>query len=114
MVTLYGIKNCDSVKKARRWLTENKIDYEFIDFRENAIDKKLLTSWVMKMGLDVIINKRSTSWRALKDSQKENLNNQNAVDLLAKVPTLIKRPVVTLNGNILVGFSLTRYNELLK
>jgi len=113
MIKLYGIKNCDSVKKALNWFKQNHIEYEFIDFRENRIDKNLLSSWIEKLGLEVILNKRSTNWRLLDDSTKNNINAKNSVDLLSDTPTLIKRPVVTFKDKILVGFDATKYKELL-
>jgi len=114
MLKLYGIKNCDSVKKARNWLKENQFEYEFIDFREHGVDKNLLSHWIAKMGLDALINKKSTSWRSLDASQKDQLNVNNALDLITKLPTLIKRPVVTLDEKILLGFDSKKYHELLK
>jgi len=112
MLKLYGIKNCDTVKKARNWLKENCIEYEFIDFREQGIDKILLSAWINQMGLDAVINKRSTSWRSLDDSQKDNINDKNALDLITAMPTLIKRPVVSLNDKILLGFDSKKYHAL--
>ena len=114
MVKLYGIKNCDSVKKARKWFELNHIEYEFVDFRENGIDKNMLSSWIDKLGLEVIVNKRSTSWRSLDDSQKNNISKENAINLLSDTPTLIKRPVIVLNDNILVGFDAVKYNDFVK
>ena len=113
MIKVYGIKNCDSVKKARKWFELHHIEYEFIDFRENGIDKKLLSSWINSLGLEVIINKRSTSWRSLDDSQKDNISKKSAINLLSDTPTLIKRPVIVLNDKIMVGFDAAKYNEFI-
>jgi len=104
MLTLYGIKNCDTVKKARRWLEDNDIDYQFHDFRQDGLDKKLLSDWLEQLGWETIVNKRSTSWRNLSDKEKNISTNSQAAKLLLANPTLIKRPVVEGNKTLLVGF----------
>jgi len=112
MLTLYGIKNCDTVKKARRWLEEHEVEYQFHDFRQDGLDKKLLSSWVESLGWEKVVNKRSTTWRNLSDKEKEISTNAQAVKLLAINPTLIKRPVVQDNKNLLLGFKEAEYNKL--
>ena len=112
MLNLYGIKNCDTVKKARRWLEDHGIEYQFHDFRQDGLDKKLLSSWVDLLGWETVVNKRSTTWRNLTDKEKEISTNSQAVKLLAANPTLIKRPVVQ-NGNILlIGFKKSEFKNL--
>ena len=112
MTNLYGIKNCDTVKKARRWLEENGVDYQFHDFREDGLDKKLLSSWVEILGWEVIVNKRSTTWRNLTDKDKALSTNTQAIKLLLANPTLIKRPITQSNKLLLVGFKETEFKKL--
>lgn len=109
MIKIYGIKNCDSVKKAQRFLQSNHIDFEFIDFRQKPIDSEILLSFVDQLGWDGLINKRSTTYRNLSDEQKNNIN----LDLVLKNPTLIKRPVLVTDQKISVGFSEKLYAELI-
>ena len=112
MITLYGIKNCDTVKKARRWLESNEVEYQFHDFRQDGLDKKQLTAWVENLGWESVVNKRSTTWRNLSDEEKEISSNAKAVKLLAANPTLIKRPVVVKNKTLLIGFKEAEFQKL--
>lgn len=112
MITLYGIKNCDTVKKARRWLDDNDIEYQFHDFRQDGLDKKQLNGWVEKLGWESIVNKRSTTWRNLTDKEKEITTNAQAAKLLLANPTLIKRPVTQNNKILLVGFKEAEYKKI--
>ena len=109
MIKIYGIKNCDSVKKAQRFLLSNHIDFEFIDFRQKPIDSETLLSFVDQLGWDGLINKRSTTYRNLSDEQKNNITS----DLVLKNPTLIKRPVLVTDQKISVGFSEKLFAELI-
>ena len=112
MITLYGIKNCDTVKKARRWLESNEVEYQFHDFRQDGLDIKQLTAWVENLGWESVVNKRSTTWRNLSDEEKEISSNAKAVKLLAANPTLIKRPVVVKNKTLLIGFKEAEFQKL--
>lgn len=112
MTILYGIKNCDSVKKARRWLDQNDIDYRFHDFRSDGLDPLLIQSWVDNLGWESLVNKRSTTWRNLPDDQKSNLNEKTLVSLLLEQPTLIKRPVLDQLGRLQLGFKETEYQQI--
>ncbi len=112
MLTLYGIKNCDTVKKARRWLEDHDIDYQFHDFRQDGLAKTLLNSWLEQLGWEAIVNKRSTTWRNLSDKEKEITTNAQAAKLLLANPTLIKRPVVEKNKTLLVGFKEAEFKTL--
>ena len=114
MNTLYGIKNCDTVKKARLWLEENKIDYHFHDFRIDGLDISLLKELESTIGWENMLNRRSTSWRLLSDSQKSTLSHNKALTLMLENPTLIKRPVLDTGKKMLIGFKAGNYqNELL-
>ena len=112
MLTLYGIKNCDTVKKARRWLEDHGVEYKFHDFRQDGVDKKQLSNWVESLGWETIVNKRSTTWRNLSDSDKDISSNNQAVKLLLVNPTLIKRPVTQKGKTVLVGFKEAEYKQL--
>ena len=112
MLTLYGIKNCDTVKKARQWLENHGLDYQFHDFRQDGLDKKKLSSWVETLGWEAIVNKRSSTWRNLSDKDKTISTNQQAIKLLLLNPTLIKRPVVQNNKALLVGFKEAEFKKL--
>jgi Spx/MgsR family transcriptional regulator len=114
MHTLYGIKNCDTIKKARKWLEINEIAYQFHDYRRNGLDINLLQKFETQLGWEVLVNKRSTSWRQLGDAQKTNLSRDNVLPLLLQHPTLIKRPILVTTNKTIIGFSATQYqNELI-
>jgi arsenate reductase len=107
-IQLYGIKNCDTVKKALVYLNDHDVNYQFIDFRQNPISKRVLIKMVDSVGWEILINKRSTTYRSLSEEEKSNIN----YDLVLSLPTLIKRPVMVRGENILVGFSEQQYAKL--
>lgn len=111
MTTLYGIKNCDTVKKARNWLDAHNIDYIFHDFRADGLGENQVAEWIEDVGLNVLINKRSATWSALDDVVKGNFEN-NAVKIITEQPTLIKRPLLDIKGKKFVGFSEANYNKI--
>jgi arsenate reductase len=113
MLTLYGIKNCDMVKKARRWLEDHGVEYQFHDFRQDGLEEDKLTNWVEQLGWETVVNKRSTSWRNLSDKDKAISTNQHAIKLLLANPTLIKRPVVQNSKALLVGFNEAEFKKQL-
>lgn len=102
---LYGIKNCDTVKKARTALTDAGAEYRFHDFRAEGIDTATIQGWIDELGLDRVLNKRGTTWRKLDEAAKAGLTPGTAAALMAQHPTLIKRPVIDLGGKLLIGFS---------
>jgi len=112
MITLFGIKNCDTVKKARRWLEQASIEYRFHDFRTDGITPEQITHWIEDIGLDTLINKRSTTWKNLSDNDKNTLSEQTATELIMNNPTLIKRPVLEKGGQFTVGFKDANYQTL--
>jgi arsenate reductase (glutaredoxin) len=114
MIILYGIKNCDSVKDARKWLDKQAIVYEFHDFRVQGISEKIVSDWLKQQPLELLINKRSTTWKSLSDACKNSLNKDNAPSLCVEHETLIKRPVLSIEGKIYLGFDETTYTQLLK
>lgn len=104
-LVVYGIKNCDSVKKARSWLEAQQLEYRFHDFRVDGLDAALLQRFIDTLGVDAILNQRSASWRQLDDSQKRDLSPDQARQLLLAIPTLIKRPIIDTGEKLLVGFN---------
>ncbi len=111
MNTLYGIKNCDTVKKARKWLDAHRINYEFHDFRVDGLTAEMIQYWFKTVDWESLVNKRSATWRQIDAAQKENIEEQSAAKLLLKNPTLIKRPVLACGSKILVGFSEESYQK---
>ena len=108
-IKVYGIKNCDTVKKAIVYLNDCGIDYEFIDFRQNPISQQVLKKMVDSVGWELLINKRSTTYRSLSEEEKSNIN----YDLVLKLPTLIKRPVLVQGEETMVGFSEQQYTKFI-
>lgn len=112
MTTLYGIKNCDSVKKATKWLDSRNVAYTFHDFRVDNIAENQVASWVDSVGWENVINKRSTSWKQLDSDSRERMDNVNAIAAVLKNPTLVKRPVLERGGNLVFGFKESIYTKL--
>jgi len=114
-IILYGIKNCNTVKKARAYLTENAIDYIFHDFKSQGIGAEKLTQWCALFSWEKTINRAGMTWRKLSDEQKQSIhNNATATPLMQEKTSLIKRPVLEINGQpALLGFKEDRYAELL-
>ena len=108
-MVLYGIKNCDTVKKARRWLDANDVAFTFHDFRADGLDQSTIETWLKKVSWEILLNKRGTTWRKLEDPRKEQLDEAIAVELILANPTLIKRPVVAFNDDCFVGFKEADY-----
>ncbi|WP_045860645.1 ArsC family reductase [Teredinibacter purpureus] len=112
-ITLYGIKNCDTVKKARKWLEQNSIDYTYHDFRLDGLKAETLSAWLNTIGAETLINKRSTTWKQLSDTEKQRITNGEALDIVLAQPTVIKRPVLMLANDTLVGFNEKIYTDQL-
>jgi len=112
MTTIYGIPNCDTVRKARKWLSANGIEFDFHDFRKQGLDEKQLSAWVKELGWEVLLNKRGMMWRKLPDKQKENIDEKKAIAIMLTEPAIIKRPVLDLGTQRHVGFSEAEYTKL--
>jgi len=108
---MYGIKNCDTIRKARKWLEAHNVAYEFHDFRANGVNPIQLRAWVAESGWQVLVNKRSTTWRNLPPESKTAMDETLALFLMEEQPTLIKRPVLETSTGLMVGFSEKTYNE---
>lgn len=109
---IYGIKQCDTVKKALKWLDAKHISYQFHDVRKDGISAELLRSWLKQVDRNNLINKKSTSWRALSQSEKDQALEGDVIEIFLTHPTLIKRPVTLTNNHIYVGFSDKSYSEI--
>jgi arsenate reductase len=112
MITIYGIKNCDTMKKARSWLESHKIPHGFHDYKVAGIDKARLEGWVKQVGWQVLINRAGTTFRKLSDADKEDITEHKAVALMLAQPSLIKRPVLVAKGKLTVGFKPEEYKNL--
>ena len=114
MITLYGIPNCDTVKKARTWLESNQVEYQFHDFRKDGLTAEMISEWLQSVDWQTLLNKRSTTWRGLSDEIKDNINQELAEREMLTQPTLIKRPVLQMSSGVIVGFKADQYQaELL-
>jgi arsenate reductase (glutaredoxin) len=103
-VTIYGIKNCDTMKKARAWLDDHGVAYAFHDYKSEGIGKDKLKSWSDDLGWETLLNRAGTTFRKLSDAHKEDLNGRKALALMLAQPSMIKRPVLDLGGKLVVGF----------
>ncbi|WP_435200445.1 ArsC family reductase [Qipengyuania sp. 902] len=114
MIHVYGIPNCDTVKKARKWLDAQGLDYTFHDYKKEGADPEKLAAWIDAEGVDTVLNRRGTTWRKLSDDQKADVDAAKAVALLQANPSMIKRPVVEHPGGLLVGFSESEWAAALQ
>jgi len=102
--TIYGIKNCDTMKKARTWLDNHDVAYAFHDYKAAGIDKAHLVRWSKAVGWETLLNRAGTTFRKLPDADREGLNERKALALMLAQPSMIKRPVLDIDGRLLVGF----------
>ena len=109
MVTIYGIKACDTMKKARAWLDEHGVTYGFHDYKAAGIDRERLRAWSGQVGWEVLLNRAGTTFRALPDAEKAGLDETKAIGLMLAQPSMIKRPVLDADGRLLVGFRPDAY-----
>jgi Spx/MgsR family transcriptional regulator len=114
-MTIYGIKNCDTMKKARAWLEKHGVDYAFHDYKVAGIDRERLERWSKKVGWETLLNRAGTTFRKLPEKDKSALNADKAIALMLDQPSMIKRPVLDLGGGkLLVGFKPDAYGEAIK
>ncbi|MEW4468065.1 ArsC family reductase [Parasphingorhabdus sp. JC815] len=106
---MYGISNCDTIKKARNWMEKNGINYVFHDYKVSGITKDKLEEWVMQVGWEPLLNKRGTTFKKLPDMVKENVNEDSAIMLMQENPSMIKRPVLEHGDELVVGFKASDY-----
>ena len=108
-VTIYGIKNCDTMKKARAWLDQRGVAYAFHDYKAAGIDRATLEGWVRQAGWEVLLNRAGTTFRKLPDAARDGLDEAKAIGLMLAQPSMIKRPVLDIGGKLLVGFKPEQY-----
>jgi len=111
MISLYGIPNCDTVRKARRWLDTQGIAYRFHDFRKDGLEEHRLRAWVSELGWETLLNRSGTTWRSAPDAVKAGLNAETAIAFMLRAPAAIKRPVLDIGEQRIVGFSEARYQS---
>jgi len=111
MLIVYGISNCTTVKKARQWLADNNIGYNFHDYRIDGVDEKKLNHWIEKLGWELLLNKRSLTWRSLSDNIKSNIDRSSATQVMLEKPTIIKRPLTEWQLQTLLGFQVTQWEN---
>jgi arsenate reductase len=111
MTIIYGIKNCDTMKKAMKWLDAQGIDYAFHDYRKDGLDAKQLDGWLKTIGWETLLNRRGMTWRKLSDEVKDNIDEKSARQLMLDNPAIIKRPVLHSGKQWLVGFKADEYKD---
>jgi arsenate reductase len=110
-ITIYGIKNCDTMAKARAWLDRKGVKYKFHDYKEGGIDRAHLEQWVKDVGWETLLNRAGTTFRKLPDAQKTGLNESKAISLMMAQPAMIKRPVLDIGKRRIVGFKAAVYEK---
>lgn len=113
MIHIYGIKNCDTMKKAFKWLDDQGIDYQFHDYKKVGVNKEQAQEWLAQLGWENVINKRGTTWRKLDDAVKDTMNETMALDVIIDQPSIIKRPLLIKNDEIILGFKAEDYSAKL-
>lgn len=108
---MFGIPNCDTIKKAKSWLQKNDINFDFHDYKKLGADEKVLQEAIDTFGIELVLNKRGTTFRKLSDEVKDSINQNNIVSVLAENPSMIKRPILLHNEKIIVGFKDSLYQE---
>ncbi|PWI34430.1 ArsC family reductase [Vibrio albus] len=111
-ITMYGIPNCDSIKKAKKWLEQAGIDYEFHDYRKQGVDTEMVTTFCQQFGWEKVVNKRGTTYRQLTQEQKDTLDEATAITLLVEHPAMIKRPVLLVDEHYYLGFKADEYSAI--
>ena len=110
-IRIYGIKNCDTMKKAFDWLKAHDIAYDFHDYRVEGIEASVIGEWCAKLGWEKVLNKASTTYKELPDADKASLDEEKAIALMARSPTMIKRPVLVMDDMVMNGFKPAAYEE---
>ena len=114
MMRVFGISNCDKCREAKKWLTKNEIDFEFTDFRKQALTAEDIKKWIKNLGEEKLLNKRGTTWRALPEELKQNFEKLDVVNISLEKPTLMTRPIFETQERIIVGFSVDIMNQLIR
>jgi arsenate reductase len=106
---IYGVRNCDTMKKALAWLAEHGVEHHFVDYRQTGVDLEQLADWNRRAGWQLLLNTRGTTWRRLAEADRAEINEIRALTLMATHPTLIRRPVIDTGDSLLIGFDPQRY-----
>jgi len=112
-ITIYGIKNCETMKKARAWLEKHGVAYDFHDYKAVGIDRERLEGWADAVGWETLLNRAGTTFRKLPDKDKASITEKKAIALMLHQPSMIKRPVLDVKGKLIVGFKPEAYDESL-
>ncbi|QCZ93888.1 ArsC family reductase [Salinimonas iocasae] len=110
--TLYGISNCDTIKKAKKWLETHDIDYQFHDYRKDGINRQWLEQTESILGWETMLNKRGTTYRQLDDQTKSHMDREAAISIMAESPAIIKRPILDYDSSLHIGFKPEQYKEI--
>ena len=113
MIKIYGIPNCDTMKKARKWLEKNNLEYEFHDYKKSGVPENKLKLWVKSAGWDIVLNKRGTTWRKLDDDVKNSIDETSSIKVMIDNASAIKRPILESGNRLLIGFKEDEYKTLL-
>ena len=112
MITLYGIRNCDTMKKARQWLDGHRVEHAFHDYKTAGIDRTTLEKWLQHVDWTMLLNRAGTTFRKLPQDERQDLTVEKAINLMCRQPSMIKRPVIDTGRQLVVGFSPAGYAEL--
>ena len=112
MTTLFGIKNCDTIKKARNWLSEHDIEFQFHDYRIDGLERVQLEAWCKELGWEQLLNRRGTTWRKLPEEIKDSIDESSAIKLMLDQPAMIKRPLLDTGTQRLLGFKAAEYKHI--
>jgi len=113
-IDIYGIRNCDTMKKALAWLADHGIEHEFHDYKKAGIDEDTLRGWISIVGWEILLNRRGMMWRKVPQETMDSINENSAIDLMLKNPSIIKRPVLRIGNHIEVGFNPEQYAAIFK
>lgn len=114
MITIYGIPNCDTMKKARTWLDQQGLEYTFHNYRKDGLDKQWLQERINELGWEQVVNRRGTTWRKLPEDVRNTMTAEIAVETLLEQPGMVKRPLLDTGNGYLLGFSADKWAEALK
>ena len=113
MVTLYGIANCDTIKRARRWLALHGVEYRFHDFRKDGLVESQLLAWAEELSWEAMLNRRGTTWRNLPEAVRDGIDQESAIRVMLDTPAIIRRPLLDTGKTRVLGFTESVYQELL-
>lgn len=113
-ITIYGIKNCDTIKKARAWLDGRGVAYGFHDYKAKGIERDVLEGWARAVGWEMLLNRAGTTFKKLPEAERDGVTETTALALMLKQPSMIKRPVLDVDGMLVVGFKLDTYEKFLR